>query len=283
MSADIIKAPLSVAIQHARDSIVAIDPHTLERGCLARVLASEFQDYDIVETDSVAALSRSTIGRPRLVILRIHPERQSDAAIADELADIRRICPDASIALVCDDPERSLHYAIQHGCNGYLPTSSPLEIAVAALRLVLVGGQYLPQPARPPVTVMMEPRPAHQASVEDNPVVCAVIGKGSDISAPVFAEPCGASQVVACPASLSGILTSPMEKAATFDFTPREREVIEALRCGRSNKVIASDLNLSENTVKVHVRHIMRKLRATNRTQAALRSQLLFSSSGSVN
>ncbi len=39
------------------------------------------------------------------------------------------------------------------------------------------------------------------------------------------------------------------------------------------NKWIASQLNLSENTVKVHIRHIMRKLKATNRTQAVIYSQ----------
>ncbi|MGL5114344.1 MAG: LuxR C-terminal-related transcriptional regulator [Beijerinckiaceae bacterium] len=40
--------------------------------------------------------------------------------------------------------------------------------------------------------------------------------------------------------------------------------------------MIAADLGMSENTVKVHVRHVMRKLRATNRTQAALMSRARF-------
>jgi DNA-binding NarL/FixJ family response regulator len=59
-------------------------------------------------------------------------------------------------------------------------------------------------------------------------------------------------------------------------FTPREQQVVAALQRGLSNKIIAADLGMSENTVKVHVRHVMRKLRASNRTQAALmcRAQL---------
>lgn len=52
-------------------------------------------------------------------------------------------------------------------------------------------------------------------------------------------------------------------------FTARQVAVIEALRKGMANKTIAYELNLCESTVKVHVRKIMRKLNATNRTQAA--------------
>jgi DNA-binding NarL/FixJ family response regulator len=53
-------------------------------------------------------------------------------------------------------------------------------------------------------------------------------------------------------------------------FTPREQEVVAALQRGLSNKIIAADLGMSENTVKVHIRNVMRKLRESNRTQAAL-------------
>lgn len=52
-------------------------------------------------------------------------------------------------------------------------------------------------------------------------------------------------------------------------LTPRQREVLELLRRGKPNKIIAHELSMRESTVKVHVRQIMRKLRARNRTQAA--------------
>ena len=52
--------------------------------------------------------------------------------------------------------------------------------------------------------------------------------------------------------------------------TRRERKVLERLQLGASNKLIARQLNLRESTVKVHIRRIMRKLGAVNRTQAAL-------------
>ncbi|MGA8172072.1 MAG: response regulator transcription factor [Methylocystis sp.] len=54
-------------------------------------------------------------------------------------------------------------------------------------------------------------------------------------------------------------------------FTPRERVVIEALRRGKTNKIIASELRMSESTVKVHVHNVMKKLHVTNRTQAVVK------------
>lgn len=53
------------------------------------------------------------------------------------------------------------------------------------------------------------------------------------------------------------------------DLTPRQTEVLEQLTLGKSNKIIAYKLKMQESTVKVHMRHIMKKLNATNRTEAA--------------
>jgi DNA-binding NarL/FixJ family response regulator len=54
-----------------------------------------------------------------------------------------------------------------------------------------------------------------------------------------------------------------------LDLTPRELSVIDLLREGKPNKLIAARLDMQENTVKVHVRNILKKLNATNRTHAA--------------
>jgi len=53
------------------------------------------------------------------------------------------------------------------------------------------------------------------------------------------------------------------------DLTPRELSVIDLLREGKPNKLIARQLDMQENTVKVHVRNILKKLNAANRTHAA--------------
>jgi DNA-binding NarL/FixJ family response regulator len=54
-----------------------------------------------------------------------------------------------------------------------------------------------------------------------------------------------------------------------LDLTPREISVIDLLREGKPNKLIARQLHMQENTVKVHVRNILKKLNASNRTHAA--------------
>jgi DNA-binding NarL/FixJ family response regulator len=65
-------------------------------------------------------------------------------------------------------------------------------------------------------------------------------------------------------------------------FTGRQTEVVEALRRGKANKIIAYELNLRESTVKVHIRNIMRKLKATNRTEVACKINDMFPSDMSM-
>ena len=50
-------------------------------------------------------------------------------------------------------------------------------------------------------------------------------------------------------------------------FTQRQAQILDCLRRGMANKLIAYELNMCESTVKVHIRNIMKKLKATNRTQ----------------
>jgi DNA-binding NarL/FixJ family response regulator len=59
--------------------------------------------------------------------------------------------------------------------------------------------------------------------------------------------------------------------------TARELEVVRAIQEGKSNKVIAFELNMRESTVKVHVRNLMKKLKARNRTDVAIKAKTSFS------
>jgi DNA-binding NarL/FixJ family response regulator len=65
------------------------------------------------------------------------------------------------------------------------------------------------------------------------------------------------------------------DQAFANGITSREMAVIQAIRQGKPNKVIAYELNMCESTVKVHVRHIMRKLHAKNRTDVAIKGAAL--------
>ena len=53
-------------------------------------------------------------------------------------------------------------------------------------------------------------------------------------------------------------------------FSRRQQQVLGLLQQGKQNKIIAYELGMCESTVKVHIRHIMRKLNARNRTQVVL-------------
>jgi DNA-binding NarL/FixJ family response regulator len=53
-------------------------------------------------------------------------------------------------------------------------------------------------------------------------------------------------------------------------LTRRQRDVLALISVGKSNKLIADALNMSESTVKAHVKQIIRRLNVANRTQAAL-------------
>lgn len=59
-------------------------------------------------------------------------------------------------------------------------------------------------------------------------------------------------------------------------FTQRQAQILGCLRRGLANKLIAYELNMCESTVKVHIRNIMKKLKATNRTQVVYLTNDVF-------
>ena len=60
------------------------------------------------------------------------------------------------------------------------------------------------------------------------------------------------------------------EVTGNEELTDREREVLSHVAEGLSNREIASNLQISENTIKKHLRNILAKLQLENRVQAAL-------------
>lgn len=72
-----------------------------------------------------------------------------------------------------------------------------------------------------------------------------------------------------CLTNACRISPDPPRKRIESMFTSRQVAVIEAMLKGKSNKIIAYELEMAEATVKVHVRNIMRRLNARNRTEVA--------------
>ena len=78
-------------------------------------------------------------------------------------------------------------------------------------------------------------------------------------------------------AEISESRVKPTPSTIPANFSPRQNEVLRRLWRGSSNKLIAYELSMCESTVKVHIRHIMKKLNVSNRTQVVLRTRPLMS------
>lgn len=63
---------------------------------------------------------------------------------------------------------------------------------------------------------------------------------------------------------------SPASKAIAASLSARENDILRCLVEGNSNKAIARQLKITESTVKVHMKSLLRKINASNRTQAAI-------------
>ncbi len=216
-------------------TIALIDERTLTRQCLARWLERSSKDFKIIAVGRLAELDQRYEQNedPHLVLLSVGHLTVTDDEVRSSLKQVTDRLPDVPIIVLSDSEDpTAVAEAIRNGVKGYIPTTLDLSVALEALRLVQVGGTYVPAStfltaleSRAPACQHQEPRPGE-------------------------------------PHSLKG-------------FTPRELQVLELLREGKPNKIIAYDLNMQESTVKVHVRHIMKKLKASNRTQAAFLAQQL--------
>jgi DNA-binding NarL/FixJ family response regulator len=65
----------------------------------------------------------------------------------------------------------------------------------------------------------------------------------------------------------------PEQPDVPFRLTARQREVLTLIAQGHPNKIIAGYLEISEQTVKIHINQIFKELRVFNRTQAVLKAQ----------
>ncbi|MBK6729031.1 MAG: response regulator transcription factor [Xanthomonadales bacterium] len=68
----------------------------------------------------------------------------------------------------------------------------------------------------------------------------------------------------------SGASPESLADAEFDELSPRETEILTAIGSGASNKEIARRLSIAESTVKIHVQHLLRKLRVASRVQLAV-------------
>jgi DNA-binding NarL/FixJ family response regulator len=223
--------------------VVVIERHTLVRTCILAILKRELAGVELAEMATIGELSGVSGKDVCLVVLDIGNQPVIDPAFDDTLARLAECCPNAAVALLSRrDDEATALAALQRGVRGFFPTTISVEVALAGLRLVLAGGVYRPLPI-----LKQEDAPDIEPMKLHNRIAEASVFTG-----------------------INSVTKAAMDKPM-IDLTPREQQVLGALKLGLPNKLIAARLRLSENTVKMHIQHIMRKCSAHNRTEAVLR------------
>lgn len=239
----------SISGEHT--SIVIIDCQTLSRSCLIRILRRELPEvttHDIATSDGLVGVIEKNID---LAVLNIEDCNLTDERVLAHLAHIHQLRPEASIMLLTQLDEASItdtavSEVVRLGVKGYTANTTPVEVVVAAIRLIVAGGAYYPRPM--------------------------VIDDGNHANSSPYS--CHTINALPLPAAKSEVDESiTLTREPTIAFTGRERQVLATLQRGLPNKIIASELDLSENTIKVYISQIMRKLNATNRTEAVVFSQ----------
>jgi DNA-binding NarL/FixJ family response regulator len=219
--------------------LVLVERQLLMRSCILRILHAELTELEIVELESTNDLYRVVGRNVRLIALNLGDRSVIDPAIEDDLAIVKDMFPNVFVALL-SNREGEAAAAMQRGIRGFFPTSIPVEVAIAGLRLVLAGGVYRPLP------LDREPNAA------TGPTIVTKYATSPKIT------------------DVGGCVGTDVMQAPRYNLTPRELDVLGALSLGLPNKLIAVRLNLSENTVKMHIQRIMRKCSARNRTEAVL-------------
>ncbi|QRM35651.1 response regulator transcription factor [Microvirga sp. VF16] len=156
------------------------------------------------------------------------------ATISEIVAQLKAQCPRARIAVLAERFEpASVQQAHSAGANGFLSTSVSAEVLVASLQLLILGETLFPADMVVAMMGSLEHNPKHQPSGQ----------------------------------AATGRVQGPNP---TSEFSNRELEILRGLRDGAPNKAIARKLDVAEVTVKLHVKALLKKIGAENRTRAAI-------------
>lgn len=248
----------------AEEAIIVIHDEPFSRECVIEALQGAFPDVTIIGVRSVADLYRPTGTRVALVLMKATSHFHSAETVASDVRILVRYFPQAPVVLISIDEDVNVLEAIAAGVQGVVPVTASFKIVVAGLRLVMAGGTYYPPPA-----LIDPPSPCgsmRNGRLGDHRAILEVPTRIHFDSVNERDSPADEYRI-AVPPPMPRAISSPVV------FTTREAQVLAELQRGRSNKWIAAHLGLSENTIKVHIHHIMRKLSATNRTEAVVRSQ----------
>jgi DNA-binding NarL/FixJ family response regulator len=222
--------------------IVIADDHPLFRSALRTLLEGSGEMEVVAEAaDGKEALGLSRRLRPDLVLMDvIMPKMDGVAATRAIKAELPR-----TVVLVMTASEDSEHLlsALRVGAGGYILKSADPERITEAVRKALEGEFPLDQEVAKRLLLRLSQE--KEESQEER------VGSATEAPTTQARE------------------TLPTA-AANRELSPREAEVLGLVAHGYTNEQIARELLLSTSTVKNHVGHILSKLGASDRTQAAI-------------
>ena len=251
---------------------IIIEPRFLVREALASLLGD--LSYRVVGSFGTMAEIRSSSidgdGR-KLVILGALSAKDA----ANEAVKIRKLWPDSKIMLLLDSVfSGELQELLASQIDGCVPLfvsadtlNSMLElIIVQGLRVMVVGGTKLH---------LLQGTLPEDADKANNGTGKSLSGTIDDEATPIAIAGTPYTQAQgngATPPSAEkgdgGMNGIPSLRKLTL--SAREAQILDGLVKGHANKVIARTCDISEATVKVHMKSILRKIRVANRTQAAI-------------
>ena len=251
--------------------VLLVDDLPLKRAFISQFLTKWSRDagLNIVASAMGEVLALRRPGNCRLVILSVGAESLAEARLLAAHATLAAAHHDRPIVVLGDRPDAdNVERALQMGVAGYLPTSLEAEVAVAALNFVIAGGSYFPPDALAQIGHPTDPPPREPRQLPlltpegATPRKLRVDRNNGGADACFEPEP--------APAKPKGAIAAAQIVPPPCDLTSRQQQVLACLKRAQSNKEIARALSMSEATVKVHVRQVMKKLGALNRTHAAV-------------
>ena len=195
-----------------------------------------------------------------------------DEGVIRTLENIRSLLPDSPIVVLSDRLNRAeITTAIQLGLRGFLPTTMPPNVGIAAIQFILSGGTYHPHSSYDGKAGASAPSTSALIRHIDE-------HRPDDRAAHAFSSSAGGAQrgitdLAAAHQAHDGSFSHPVLEPLT---KRRHIEVLEYLAQGETNKEIARHLNLTEATIKVYIRELMRHFGAKNRMQVILKASALF-------
>lgn len=236
------KIPITKTELQSGSHILIVHDSATERDCIAHALAATCNDLHVNACTTRTLTQVSEI--PDLVVLFVDEIGPDGDLLLRHLRPIRSVLVDVPYVVVTGDEQMqgASTDLFRLGASGCMSHTTGLEGLAKMLWLVLHGGVCFP-------------RESMQGALPD---------AGEPEGEIRQAEPAGSVP------DLQPCETEDPEEDSLL--TKREAQVVQKLRLGKPNKIIAYELGISISTVKVHLRNIMRKTGATNRVEAALRA-----------